>query len=357
MTNTRPAPLFLITGTIACWSAARSVWWLWPASAIAVAPPLLIATHGEAEGWLAPWLGSPAQAQTPIPLAHPAPPAHIIALPLVRSMPSTQAPAPFTDPLPTPLPRRSRLILPSGGPSAAATAIMPPPVSAALPPPAPVSGPTANRWSMAAWLFHRQGGLNAPSLSGSGQLGGSQAGVRIARRIDRAGRWEIYGRTTASGGDRLSSEGAVGVAFQPITALPVRLYAERRQRLTGPDRRNAFALFAVGGVSDRAVTDHIRIDGYAAAGIVGARHRDAFAEGWLRAGYRVAEGDTMTIDIGAGSWGAAQPGASRLDIGPSASATFQTGRVRSRLSLDYRQRIMGDATPGSGLAITLSSGF
>ena len=355
MTNTRPAPLFLITGTIACWSAARSVWWLWPASAIAVAPPLLIATHGEAEGWLAPWLGSPAQAQTPIPLAHPAPPAHIIALPLVRSTPSMQAPTPFTDPLPTPLLRRSRLILPSGGPSAPATAIIPPPVSAALPP--PVSGPTANRWSMAAWLFHRQGGLNAPSLSGSGQLGGSQAGVRIARRIDRAGRWEIYGRTTASGGDRLSSEGAVGVAFQPITALPVRLSAERRQRLTGPDGRNAFALFAVGGVSDRAVTDHIRIDGYAAAGIVGARHRDAFAEGWLRAGYRVAEGDTMTIDIGAGSWGAAQPGASRLDIGPSASATFQTGRVRSRLSLDYRQRIMGDATPGSGLAITLSSGF
>ena len=355
MTNTRPAPLFLIAGTIACWSAARSVWWLWPASAIAVAPPLLIATHGEAEGWLAPWLGSPAQAQTPIPLAHPAPPAHIIALPLVRSTPSTQAPAPFTDPLPTPLPRRSRLILPSGGSSAAATAIMPPPVSAALPP--PVSGPTANRWSMAAWLFHRQRGLNAPSLSGSGQLGGSQAGVRIARRIDRAGRWEIYGRATASGGDRLSSEGAVGVAFQPITTLPIRLSAERRQRLTGPDGRNAFALFAVGGVSDRAVTDHIRIDGYAAAGIVGARHRDAFAEGWLRARYRVAEGDAVTIDIGAGSWGAAQPNASRLDIGPSASATFQTGRVRSRLSLDYRQRIMGDATPGSGLAITLSSGF
>lgn len=357
MTSTRPAPLFLVAGTIACWSAMRSAWWLWPASAIAIAPPLLIAAHGEERGWLEPWLASAAQAREPLALTPIAPVRSAIPAPVTKPMSFALARPTLAALPPDPLPRRARLILSPRDATPVPTIIAPPPIAAAPPPPLQPPGITANRWSAAAWLFHRQGGLQAPALSGSGQLGGSQAGVRIARRLDNAGRWEVYGRATASGGDRLSAEGAIGVSFQPAAPIPVRLSAERRQRLTGPDGRNAFALFAVGGVSDRAVTDHIRVDGYAAAGVVGARRRDAFAEGWLRAGYRVADGDAVTVDIGAGSWGAAQPDASRLDIGPSASATFQTGRVRSRLSLDYRQRVMGDATPGSGLAVTLSSGF
>jgi hypothetical protein len=39
------------------------------------------------------------------------------------------------------------------------------------------------------------------------------------------------------------------------------------------------------------------------------------------------------------------------------SVYFGNGAVHSRLSLDYRFRVAGDAVPASGPALTLSAGF
>jgi hypothetical protein len=60
------------------------------------------------------------------------------------------------------------------------------------------------------------------------------------------------------------------------------------------------------------------------------------------------------LSAGFGVWGGAQPGLSRLDIGPRASLRVGT---RMRVNLDYRLKLVGNAAPGSGGVVTLASDF
>jgi hypothetical protein len=66
------------------------------------------------------------------------------------------------------------------------------------------------------------------------------------------------------------------------------------------------------------------------------------------------EGTTLTTSGGFGVWGGAQPGIYRLDAGPRV-----TMKVRNSLKVhvDWRQRLAGNAQPGSGPAITLAGDF
>ncbi len=114
--------------------------------------------------------------------------------------------------------------------------------------------------------------------------------------------------------------------------------------------RSAFALFAEGGVYDRPMPFRMRLDAYAQAGVVGFRRRDVFIDGaatFTRPVWR-------QISLGAGVWGGAQPGVYRLDAGPRVS--LRVGRSM-RVHLDYRQRIIGNAAPGSGPAVTVAGDF
>ena len=54
------------------------------------------------------------------------------------------------------------------------------------------------------------------------------------------------------------------------------------------------------------------------------------------------------VEIGGGAWGAAQPGAARLDAGPQSSYRLPVRRANLRLAADWRFRVAGDAAPGSG---------
>ena len=150
--------------------------------------------------------------------------------------------------------------------------------------------------------------------------------------------------------DRRGAEGAVGLDWKPLPRVPVRLLAERRQAL-GRDGRSAFSLTLYGGV-DAAPAGPLRLDAYAQAGAVGARRRDLFADGAAR--LTVAVGP---LRIGGGAWAAAQPGVSRLDAGPHADVRLRAGRGTLALSADWRFRLAGRASPGSGPALTLSTGF
>ena len=60
------------------------------------------------------------------------------------------------------------------------------------------------------------------------------------------------------------------------------------------------------------------------------------------------------FSAGFGVWGGYQPGLYRVDAGPRISM-----RVRDNISvhLDWRQRLAGDAAPGSGPALTLAADF
>jgi hypothetical protein len=213
---------------------------------------------------------------------------------------------------------------------------------------APSRGPS--RWSFSAWALARRGG--SPALASGGTLGASQAGARIGYRIigPATAPMSLTARLTSPARSLSGTEVAVGVEWQPSQRLPVRLAAERRQALGG-DGRSAFALLAHGGVTDLPVAGGFRLDAYGQAGVLGARSRDLFADGTARLTLPLDR--RARLSLGAGAWAAAQPGVSRVDVGPS--ATFRVHGTS--VTLDWRARVAGSARPASGPAVTVSTSF
>jgi hypothetical protein len=193
-------------------------------------------------------------------------------------------------------------------------------------------------------------------LARGGRLGGSQAGGRIdyALAPDSVLRPALYGRISTALSGVAAAEGAFGIALRPRLPLPLTLAIERRQAITRGGRRD-FALVLAGGIPPIPIGGDLRIDGYGQAGVVGTARRDAFADGRLTIEHgRGRRGD---FAIGLGLWGGAQPGTTRLDIGPHISTRFpiETGAVR--IGIEWRQRIAGDAAPASGPALSIGSDF
>lgn len=212
-----------------------------------------------------------------------------------------------------------------------------------------VPGPAGiDRLQLSAWAMLR-GRPGASSLASNGMLGGSQAGARLTWRFDRHLAASLrssapVGATTRGG------EVALGLRYQPFASIPVALTAERRQGLGRYGGRSAFAMFAEGGLWDRPVAAGFLLDGYLQSGVVGMRSRDWFVDGSATLTRPV----WRNISAGLGMWGGAQPGLSRLDIGPRAS--MRVGRSM-RVHLDYRAKMLGNAQPGSGPVVTIAGDF
>lgn len=188
-------------------------------------------------------------------------------------------------------------------------------------------------------------GDTSPGLATAGQLGGSQAGVRARMRLMPG--LHLAGRLSGPLRSRTGMEAAIGLDVRPVDSVPVTLMVERR---IGLDRggRDAFVIGAFGGF-DRTVAPGLRLDGYAQAGLVGLGRRDGYVDGALR----VEQSVTNAIGIGAGVWGGAQPDAARLDIGPQ--LVVHTSRFR--IGAEWRQRVGGNARPGSGPVLSLGADF
>lgn len=148
----------------------------------------------------------------------------------------------------------------------------------------------------------------------------------------------------------LGAELAAGLRWQPYRAIPVALTAERRQSF-GPDKgRSAFALFAEDGVYDRPIAARFTLDAYLQAGVVGVRDRALFVDGLAT----LTRAIWRQLSAGVGAWGGAQPGLARFDVGPRLSWRLGTSM---RVHADYRQRLLGQAAPGSGPVLTLVGNF
>lgn len=233
----------------------------------------------------------------------------------------------------------------------------------------PLEEARPDRWSVDAWALLRpregtyrlddtSGALN-PGLASAGSLGGSQAGMRISWKplstigvhLRASTALMPQGRSVRNQ-QAVGGEGAVGISWQPLKALPVRILAERRQRLGSAlgGGRDAFALMAEGGLYERPLPYGLVLDGYGQAGVVGAHRRDLFADGALTATYPFMR----RFAVGGGLWGGIQPGLSRFDAGPRLSYQLRPGL---RAHVDYRFRITGNADPRSGPALTLAAGF
>lgn len=193
------------------------------------------------------------------------------------------------------------------------------------------------------WLMTRGGAAGGPV-----QLGGGQAGLRLRLPVDRMNRLALVGRiATPLAGQ--GSEAAFGVEWRPRGGA-VAIVAEQRVALDSGD--DATGLGIIAGI-DHVLREKIVVEGYGQAGLVRRTRTEAYADGAARLLYRAGE----RVRIGGGSWGVAQRGGARFDIGPSAVLLLPVGGKQARLSLDWRQRVAGNAAPGSGFALTLGSDF
>ena len=248
-----------------------------------------------------------------------------------------------------PLPAQGYATASTDAPPHAAQATLPSRLTAIATPPRS----DKPRWSGYAYLYHRADGQAIDPLAPAGQIGGSQAAARIAYRLDEAGHLAIAARATTALRDSRQSETAIGIDLLPVAGL--RMGIERRIA-TGSQGRNAWSAYAAAGVF-RALTPQIVMDGYAQAGLVGARRRDPFIDGALRISHRTPATRNADLHLGVGIWGAAQPGAARVDLGPRVALAVRTQRLPVTLAVEGRVRVSGRARPGNGLALTLASDF
>ncbi len=213
------------------------------------------------------------------------------------------------------------------------------------------------RWSLGGWLYLREGSAGASdAIAAGGQLGGSQAGLRLAYGFGDDGRLRAYGRATMAVRRSAQRELAFGAAFAPVPRLPIDVAVEQRVAI-GREGRTALAMMATGGVSGVPLPAGFRLDAYVQAGIVGARRRDGFADGALVVDRRLGDDERSPLRLGALAAGAVQPGVSRIDVGPRLTLRLPDVGRGSRIALDWRQRVAGNARPESGLALTLATDF
>lgn len=334
-------PLRFLLLTFAGWAGVRAVL-LWPAPDL-FAPAAMAVSH------------------TP-PVVHPARRISVEqVMDLARSEPAVP---PLMKGATRPLrPRPSSVIayggspiaiptpLKTAGPSAAQVIVGSGPAPGALPKPLPIySAPPPSRWSTSLWLIARGSGTGA-GLNAA-QLGASQAGARVTYALGAERRFALVGRlaTPLSGGGR---EAAVGVEWRPAGA-GLRVFAEQRLPLDGG--RGGPSAGVIGGL-DRAIGEGFQLEGYGQAGAIARRGVEGFADGAARISHPVAALGPARLDLGLGAWGAAQRGAGRLDVGPSAGLVLPLAGRNLRVTLDWRERVAGNARPASGPALSLGTDF
>ncbi len=210
------------------------------------------------------------------------------------------------------------------------------------------------RGSLYGYSFWRWGAQNT-GLAPAGQYGGSQSGLIATYRLaDRANAPALLWRVSVVPHQSSAREFAFGTRIQPIPKIPVTLSVERRFSPYGPDR---FAAYLAGGLDDMPLPGAFKMSGYGQVGLLAGHGGDRFFDGTMQVTYPLHLSKQVTLNTGGGVWAGGQRGAARVDIGPTLRADIALGQSRFRLSADWRLRAVGDAKPGSGPAITVSTGF
>jgi hypothetical protein len=328
-------PLRFLVAALGIWGMARGVA-LWPVDEIAdaIGSPAPIAAAAAATMAMIPKAPgvTPPGRRTGLREASTAPGA-----PPARQEPSSPsvADAPIHDPRQRAVPALKMQDEPP---------TMPPPVA-----PSPIAS-GGSRLHGSVWGIVR-GGSSAALLGG--QLGASQAGVRLTYALGASRRVALAARlSTPLDGD--GREAAIGIDWQPL-AVPVHLIAERRFSLGGG--RGGIVVGVIGGFGPTPVGGAWHAEGYAQTGGIRRDAVEGFADGSLRLTRSLVDHGQIRVDIGAGAWGGVQRGARRLDVGPTVGVWVPVGARQLRLTADWRARIGGDARPGSGPAVSVGSDF
>jgi hypothetical protein len=393
----RGGPLAMLVLLLAGWSGARAMLWENP---FAPHPAAMFAVSDAAPGQ--PGISGELQSAWPQPPL--AAPVTVLDPPALASLPGT-APAPSlalsfaaaslpgvlrrvrpgsqlrTDPrlaaahdllwfaaLREPLRRDPAAAMP-GDPGAAlwsaAAPVLPLPPARRAQPGAPAAAAAQGRWSLDAWAFWRQGSDAAPISQGRVPIyGASQTGAVLQFRLAPGNRRDprLYARAYRALVRRGEQEAALGASLRPVARLPLRLAGELRYTDGAFSSDLRPAAYAVTELAPVALPMGTRLEAYAQAGWVGGPGATAFADGQASVTRDLARITELTdnavrFSFGAAAWGGAQRDAERLDIGPTLRFDVTVGAVPARVSVDWRERVAGNAGPDSGLAATLSTQF
>lgn len=221
------------------------------------------------------------------------------------------------------------------------------------------------RWSGENWLLMRAGSGSAAQAPGAASYGASQAGAIVRYRFGKGEPQDSYGylRTSlainAPGKDK---EVAFGLGIRPIRRLPVRALVEARLQDTS---RSPMQVRPVATVITEVPWQRLprgfRLEAYGQAGYAGGKAATAFfdAQALLDHPVRGVVSRNGDLRAGVGMWSGGQEGAVRLDVGPRVAFRLEGGRLfgPTRVALDWRLRIAGNARPGSGPTMTVTSAF
>ena len=214
------------------------------------------------------------------------------------------------------------------------------------------------RWSADAYTLFRESGPAGPAASPV--LGGGPSGGTLAWTVDPLARRPLalvarYNAASLAGRiDPATGQAAFGLRWQPVTGVSI---SAERLVSAGVFARDDWALRVAGGAEGKR--GRILWSGYGEAGVLGAG--DVFAGGQVRAGIPLLRIGKLSAIAGPGGWASVQHGSGftsgRVDLGPSLLVRAPIGKVSVELSADWRFQVAGNALPGSGPALTLSTGF
>ncbi len=198
-------------------------------------------------------------------------------------------------------------------------------------------------------------GARGFGLAPAGQYGGSQSGLIATYRLaDATTAPALLWRTSYAPAKNGAHEFAIGARIQPFVKIPASLSVERRFISQAPD---SFALYIAGGKADIALGHKFTLSSYAQAGFVQGKNLKHFFDANVHVDHVLLNKSALTVHIGAGAWSGGQTGIARLDIGPSLRTVVPLGTTKVRVDADWRFRVAGNAIPGNGPALTVSTSF
>jgi hypothetical protein len=233
---------------------------------------------------------------------------------------------------------------------------LPPSLAAAAPP---------GRWSLDGWAFWRQGSDAAPVSQGRVPVyGASQSGTILQYRLAPASRYDprLYLRAYRALVVNGENEFALGTSLRPLAAVPLRVAGEVRYTDAAFGTAVRPAGYVVTELPPVRLPYGTQLEAYGQGGWVGGPASTWFADGQasvtgpIRLVDRLSR-NALNLSLGAAVWGGAQKDAERLDIGPTLRLDMKLGKMPTRVTVDWRQRVAGDASPDSGVAATLSTQF
>lgn len=223
----------------------------------------------------------------------------------------------------------------------------------------------SDRWALDVFAFYRAGSGSLSTSQGRIPVyGANQIAANLQYRI--APRSGHYPRAFVRAYHALiadaESELAAGFSARPLGSVPVRVAGEVRaiRGAVGTDIRPAG--YAVTEFAPQSLPLGFSLETYAAAGYVGGEAETYFVDGQASLARELVSLDgpgdqPMRLSVGGAAWGGAQEDANRLDVGPTMRLDLSVGKVPARVSVDWRQRVGGDAAPDSGMAATVSTRF